>query len=74
LEKSANPLLQDTHAPVADEVLRRLSDEELRLIRDALRRGLDEEEFPTELLGVSLEEKAALERFSKLYEEERRGL
>ena len=73
MKKSANPLLQDTHDPVADEVFRRLSDEELRLIRDALRRGLDEEECPTEL-GVSLEEKAALERFSKLYEEERRGL
>ena len=73
LEKSAKPSPQDTHDPVAEEVCRLLSDQELRLIAGVLRRELDGEEFPPAETNVSAEEKAALDRFYELYEEVRRG-
>ena len=72
LEKSAKPSPQDTHDPVAEEVCRLLSDQELRLIAGVLRRELDGEEFPPTDFNAP-EEKAALNRFYELYEEVRRG-
>ena len=73
LEKSARPVLQDTYAPLVDAVLRQLSDEEVRLMGDALQRVPEGEEYVIDL-AVSPEEQAAFERFETLYEEERRGL
>jgi hypothetical protein len=73
LEKSAKASLQDAHDPVAEEVCRLLSDQELRLIADILHRELDGAEFlPTES-NASPEEKAALDKFYELYEEVRGG-
>jgi hypothetical protein len=72
LEKSAKASPQDTHDPVAEEVCRLLSDQELRLIADVLHREPDGEEFPPTNFNA-LEEKAALDRFYELYEEVRRG-
>jgi hypothetical protein len=72
LEKSAKPSPQDTHDPVAEEVCRLLSDQELRLIADVLDRELDGEVFPPTNFNAP-EEKAAFDRFYELYEEVRRG-
>ena len=46
LEKSAKASPQDTHDPVAEEVCRLLSDQELRLIAGVLRRELDGRNSP----------------------------
>ena len=74
LEKSAKPVPQDTYDPLVGAVLRQLSDEEVRLMEDALRRAPEGEKYVIDL-AVSPEEQAAFERFESLYEEERcRGL
>jgi hypothetical protein len=73
LEKSAKPFPQDTHDPVAEKVCRLLSDRELQLIEDVLERDEDgAEEFPPTSFTAP-EEKAAIGRFYKLYEEVSRG-
>ena len=72
LKKSAKPLPEDTHGPLVEEVCRLLSDQELRLIADVLRREPDGEVFPPTNFNAP-EEKAALDRFYELFEEVRRG-
>ncbi len=73
LEKCAKPFPQDTHDPVAEEVFRLLSDQELGLIEDVLQRHEDGGEgFPPTNYSAP-EEKAALDRLYELYEEVRCG-
>ena len=72
-ERSAKPLLRDGRDPVADEVCRMLSDQELRLLVDVLNRGIDPESGEWREVTVSPAERAALDRFYGLYEEVRRG-
>lgn len=73
LQRGAQPYLAVLRETWTREAMTRLTDQELRCLRDALRREehLEDGEFPQ--LPLSPEEQAALREFNRFYEEARRG-